>query len=256
MHYDYKKGAQRVDEILNSEIVIKNDSGTLPKDDAKFSFSNGYYVWITAIFVDIRDSSKLFSQAGLENAEETGKLIRAFTSEIIEILRLPNGDSDFLREIGIRGDCVYATFSTPLQSDILACADKTFYINTYLKMLNRKLVKLGKPEFKAGIGMASGQELVLKAGRDHTGINSKVWIGNAVNRASNLSSLGQSEITSKRLFYSECAFNNFIDLLKKENSKKNVDNWFTRYTDNNNNVSYYADVSMTDFNSWIENEMN
>lgn len=256
MDYDYKKSAQRVDEILNSEIDIKNDSETLPKDDSKFSFSNGYYVWITAIFVDIRDSSQLFSKAGLENAEETGKLIRAFTSEIIEILRLPNGDSDFLREIGIRGDCVYATFSTPLKSDILACADKTFYINNYLKMLNKKLVKLGKPEFKAGIGMASGQELVLKAGRDHTGINSKVWIGNAVNRASNLSSLGQSGVTSDRLFYSECAFSNFIDLLKNENSKKNVDNWFTRYTDSNNNVSYYANVIITDFDSWIENEMN
>ncbi|WP_273708582.1 adenylate/guanylate cyclase domain-containing protein [Leuconostoc mesenteroides] len=256
MHYDYKKGAQRVDEILNSEIVIKNDSETLPKDDSKFSFSNGYYVWITAIFVDIRDSSQLFSQAGLENAEETGKLIRAFTSEIIEILRLPNGDSDFLREIGIRGDCVYATFSTPLKSDILACADKTFYINTYLNMLNKKLVKLGKPEFKAGIGMASGQELVLKAGRDHTGINSKVWIGNAVNRASNLSSLGQSEITSQRLFYSECAFHNFIAGLKQRNSDKDVDSWFTKYTDDSGNVSQHAGIIKTDFDSWIENEMN
>lgn len=53
-----------------------------------------------AIFVDVRDSSKLFSKKGLENKKETAKLIRAFTSEIIEILR----DSENLKEIGIRGD--------------------------------------------------------------------------------------------------------------------------------------------------------
>ena len=47
MPYDYKAGAERVKEILNNEIEI-SDSKKIPKDDSKFTFSNGYYVWVTA----------------------------------------------------------------------------------------------------------------------------------------------------------------------------------------------------------------
>lgn len=128
MTYDYKKGKERVEEILDNEISIIE--GKIPSDegDKKFTFTNGYYSWVTAIFVDVRDSSKLFSKKGLENKKKTAKLIRAFTSEIIEILR----DAENLKEIGIRGDCVYAIYNTPNKKDELECALKTFYINTYL----------------------------------------------------------------------------------------------------------------------------
>lgn len=57
-------------------------------------------------FVDIRESSKLFTD---KDKEKVAKIIRSFTSEIIEILR----EDDNLREIGIRGDCVYAIYTTP-----------------------------------------------------------------------------------------------------------------------------------------------
>ena len=52
MDYDYRKGKERVDEILNNAITITKDNG-IPKDD-KFTFKNGYYDWVTAIFIDIR----------------------------------------------------------------------------------------------------------------------------------------------------------------------------------------------------------
>lgn len=99
MTYDYKKGKERVEEILDNEITITESK--IPIDE-KFTFTNGYYSWVTAIFVDVRDSSKLFSKKGLENKKKTAKLIRAFTSEIIEILR----ETENFKEIGIRGDCV------------------------------------------------------------------------------------------------------------------------------------------------------
>lgn len=194
MSYNYKEGKKRVEEILKNEIDIP-DSTKIPKDESVFTFDNGYYNWVTAVFVDIRDSSALFSKKGLNNKRETAKMVRSFTSEIIEILR----DSDNLREIGIRGDCVYAIYTTPTKDTILDCADKTFYINTYLNMLNAMLSLRGKQQFKAGIGMSTSQELVIKAGRSRTGINSKVWIGDAVTKASNLSGLGE-KITTDRLF--------------------------------------------------------
>lgn len=140
----YKKGKERVKEILDNEISITESK--IPSDE-KFTFTNGYYSWVTAIFVDVRDSSKLFSKKGLENKKETAKLIRAFTSEIIEILR----DAENLKEIGIRGDCVYAIYNTPKKDDELDCTNKTFCVNTYLKMLNKMLQKRGEDKFKAGI---------------------------------------------------------------------------------------------------------
>jgi hypothetical protein len=251
MGYDYKEGKKRVEEILNNSISIE-DSKKIPKDDKLFTFDNGYYNWVTAIFVDIRDSSDLFSKKGLRDKKETAKIVRAFTSEIIEILR----DDDNLREIGIRGDCVYAIYTTLSKGDEINCADKTFYINTYIKMLNKMLVAEGKYAFKAGIGMATSQELVIKAGRQYTGINSKVWIGNAVSRASNLSSLGQSSLTSDRLFYSQSSYDNFIIQLKNRNAGKNVDSWFAKYEDEEGNVSYHADIIKEDYNNWINSGMD
>ena len=253
MGYDYKEGKKRVEEILNNSISIE-DSKKIPKDDKLFTFDNGYYNWVTAIFVDIRDSSDLFSKKGLNDKKETAKLVRAFTSEIIEILR----DDDNLREIGIRGDCVYAIYAiytTPSKGDEINCANKTFYINTYIRMLNKMLVDEGKDAFKAGIGMATSQELVIKAGRQRTGINSKVWIGNAVSRASKLSSLGQSSLTSDRLFYSQSSYDNFITQLKERNTGKDVQSWFTRHEDEEGNVLYHADIIKEDYNNWINSGM-
>ncbi|EJC3743491.1 hypothetical protein MYY10_002499 [Enterococcus faecium] len=251
MAYDYKQGKKRIEEILNDSINIV-DSEKIPQDDSAFTFNNGYYNWITGIFVDIRDSSHLFSKKGLSDKKKTAKLVRAFTSEIIEILR----DDKNLREIGIRGDCVYAIYTTKDKDDELVCADKTFYINTYLNMLNKLLKEQGEETFKAGIGMATDRELVIKAGRSRTGINSKVWIGNAVTRASNLSSLGESSITSNRIFYSKLSYDNFIDGLKKRNSGKNVDSWFTKYVDDDGEVSYHASIVKSEYNEWIDSGMD
>ena len=131
-YYEYKKGKDRIVAILDNKLeVVEKDE--LPSDDS-FTFNNGYYSWVSSVFVDIRSSSELFAD---EDKEKVAKLIRSFTSEIIEILR----KDDNLREIGIRGDCVYAVYTTPKKDDVYEIADKTFYVNTYMNM------KLGKEYF-------------------------------------------------------------------------------------------------------------
>ena len=92
--YDYKAGKQRLEEILDNDMeVVEQDK--LPNDD-DFTFTNGYYSWVSAIFVDMRDSTELCAD---EDKEKLAKVFRSFSSEIIEILR----DDDNLREIGMRG---------------------------------------------------------------------------------------------------------------------------------------------------------
>lgn len=234
--YDYKLGKDRVENILDNMMIIE-DKEKVPSDD-NFTFENGYRSYVTAIFVDIRDSTTLFTK----KTENTAKLIRSFTSEIIEILR----DDDNLRSIGIRGDCVFAIYTTPYQIDIYECADKTFYINTFIKMLNKLLEERGYSKLKAGIGMATDKELVIKAGRKGVSINDKVWIGEAVTVASKLSSYGDKN-GKNRIFYSEISYNNFIDELEKRNSR--AKEWFQyEYLIG----AYSANIIKTDFNNWID----
>ena len=242
-YYDYKNGKSRVEEILDNDLKII-ESNSLPNDD-KLTYDNGYYSWVTAVFVDIRKSTELFTE---ENKEMVSKIIRSFTSEIIEILK----QGDNLREIGIRGDCVYAIYTTPSKEAVYEISEKTFFVNTYIKMLNELLRKRGFPEIKVGIGMATAQELVVKAGRKGTGINNKVWIGNAVTRASNLSALGNKN-GNKSLVFSASSYNNFINELQDRVPKENVKSWFEYKIDNGG--YYTAGIVVKDFNDWINNGM-
>ena len=43
--YDYKKGKERIENILDNELKVI-EQNELPKDNA-FTFSNGYYSWVT-----------------------------------------------------------------------------------------------------------------------------------------------------------------------------------------------------------------
>ena len=213
-----------------------------PNDDS-FTFSNGYYCWVTAIFVDIRNSSALF---GDEDKEKVAKVIKSFTSETIEILR----NNDNLREIGIRGDCVYAIYTSPMKRDEYELAEKTFYINTFMKMLNELLLGRNLPEIKIGIGMSTSKELVIKADRKDVGINSKVWIGKAVARASKFSSFGNKNGIAP-LIFSKSSYDQFISFLEEKNRKSKPKEWFNKHYDEQLGTYYSANIIKTEFNSWI-----
>ena len=245
VEYDYKSGKKRIEEILDNTLEVI-EQNKIPKND-KFTFTNAYYGWVTGIFIDIRDSSTLFSK---EDKEEISKMIRSFTSEIIEILR----DDDKLREIGIRGDCVYAIFTTPTKDDIYEVVDKSIYINTFFKMLNNLLDDRGFDSIRAGIGISTDKELVVKAGRKDVGINNNVWIGDAVTKASNLSSLGEKD-GYRRIVMSNITYMNMIDKMKENNPNENVSSWFTEYYKSEFGTFYDAGVIKVAFDEWIDNGM-
>ncbi|HIH0523875.1 TPA: hypothetical protein ACYHQ4_001295 [Staphylococcus aureus] len=79
--YDYKARKKKVEEILENTNFI-HEVERFPNND-DFTYVNGYKAWLSAIFVDLRNSTKLFT----ENREvDVAKVIRGFTSEVIEIL--------------------------------------------------------------------------------------------------------------------------------------------------------------------------
>lgn len=234
--YDYRAGKKRVAEILDNIPKIE-DSPKIPGDGG-FTFENAHYGWVTAIFVDIRNSTGLFAS---ENKEEVSKIVRSFTSEIIEILR----GSDNERSIGIRGDSVFAIYTTSSQQDINDCVTRAVYVNTFLKMLNKLLDKKSYGNIQAGIGISTDKELVIKAGRINTGINDKIWIGKAVTGASNLSSLGNKRWVDS-IVISPVTYTNLKDV------NLNTASIFKCAQD----YSYYhGNVVDTAFNKWIDEGM-
>lgn len=242
--YDYKSRKKKVEEILENTNFI-NEVKRFPNND-DFTYENGYKAWLSAIFIDLRNSTKLFT----ENSEiDVAKVIRGFTSEVIEILQKDTQDNE-LKEIGIRGDCVFAVYSTPFKNELFDVFQRAVYINTYLKMLNKLLDKRNLPNIKAGIGLAADENLAVKAGRKSSGINDLVWIGKAVTTASNLADLGNKEgicpIVMSGIFYS-----NYIDVEKNENSK----NWWTKNSDVHNGTYYHGNVVKIEFNEGIESGM-
>ena len=243
--YDYKAGKQRLEEILDNDMeIVEQDK--LPNDD-DFTFTNGYYSWVSAIFVDMRDSTELCAD---EDKEKLAKVFRSFSSEIIEILR----DDDNLREIGIRGDCVYAVYTNPKQADVFETANKCFYVNTFMKMLNQLFREHDLPEIKVGIGMSTAQELVVKAGRKGVGINSKIWIGKAVSRSCHYADYGNKD-GNPAIVMGTCSYNNMIDKLEKNNPGKKPKEWFTYHKDEGEGDYYTANIIKTGFDNWISSGM-
>ena len=126
LSYDYKERKTKVEEILDNTDKV-NEVDKFPRDE-DFTYTNGYKAWTGAVFVDLRDSTTLFTKS---DEVDISKVIRGFTSEIIEILR-KDMDANELKEIGIRGDCVFAVYSTPKQKDLWELNYRACCINTYL----------------------------------------------------------------------------------------------------------------------------
>lgn len=243
--YDYKKSKETIEAILKSPTKIIKKS-TIPSSDSEFTYENGIKTWVGSLFVDIVDSSKLFNSAN----EDTARIIRSFCSEIIAILK---DDSNY-REIGIRGDCVYCIYSASYQKDLVEIFRHAYRINTFISMLNKLLKKNGYQTIQAGIGLGCGEDLIVKAGQNGSGINDKIWIGKAVVDAAHLSGVsnrnGISPIAMSPLFY-----DNIIDLLTEENSEYKA--WIKSHTIGYyGNIDYYhCSIIETYFDKWIEEEL-
>lgn len=241
MIYDYETGKKRIEDILDNDLeVIEQEK--LPKDE-NFTFDNAYYSWVSAIFVDIRNSTDLFNN---EDKEDVSKIIRAFTSEVIEILR----NDEYIREIGIRGDCVYAIYTSPKKIDTYNTFRKAVFVNDLIDMLNNLYVSKGYSEIRVGIAMSTAQELVVKAGRKGVDINNKVWIGSAVSKASKFSSMANKN-GFNRMIISDCTYINIIDKYKELYGDKAAD-WFKKHNDSD--LGYFYDCSIINkaFDKWIK----
>ena len=167
--FDYDSSIKNVRNILSSTTdVVKYKR--IPKNKAEFTYDNGVITGVSALFVDMRKSTEYFKN---HSCVTVSKVMRAYFSEIVSILR----SDDNLRDIGIRGDCVYGIFTTPYKSDVADVLKDAIIINTFQEIFQNELKRNNFPCFEISIGLGCAGYLVVKVGQKGTGVCDCIWIG-------------------------------------------------------------------------------
>src|SRR5437763_181239 len=120
--YKYLDSFARIDEILGEKDNVYEELSSIPLRD-KLTFTNGFYVQCSALFVDIRGSSQLPEK---HTRPKLAKLYRAYISEIVSII---NGNEN-CAEVNIVGDSVWGVFNTPYKRQIDSVFATAFSISS------------------------------------------------------------------------------------------------------------------------------
>lgn len=232
IEYDYLKSFERIDTIIAASDNSFEELKEIPSRD-KLTFTNGFYVYCSALFVDIRDSSQLPEK---HTRPKLAKLYRVYLSEIVAVM---NGN-DVCAEVNIVGDCVTGIFKTPYKSDIESVFSTAAKIASLVDVLNCKFKRSDIEQITVGIGMSYGRALMIKAGYKGSGINDIVWMGDVVNEASKLASYGNKTRLDREMMVSTVFYNNLSEHnqgLLKWNSQRDC---------------YHGYVINTRMNKWHE----
>lgn len=229
-----KIGINPLIEIISIERTYTEEGWSNPKkileqllkdleeiENGKFS----YKTLVDKIIEIIMEDEKFFSKISKETSSK----------EIIEDIKNEIESLDSIVE-NIEEDC-------------------EFFLNMIIKKFFLTIEEKSYPIIKVGIGMSTAQELVVKAGRKNVSINSKVWIGDAVTKASNLSSLGNKDGVLPIVF-SELSYINFIEKLVENTSNDDPKSWFKKYSTNEYGIYYSVNIIKNGFYNWIKNGMN
>lgn len=229
--YKLEDSVTRVDEILSATDASYEELDYIPVRDL-LTFTNGFYVYCSAVFVDMRKSSEL---TDFHKNRVLAKLYRAYISEVAAVM---NGNSK-CAEINVVGDCVSGIFDTPKKTDIDIVFSAAYSISSLIQILNYKLKKNNIREIKVGIGAAYGRALMVKAGYKGSGINEVIWMGDAVNEASKLASFGNREYYDKEIMVSNVFQNNLSEENKKLLEPNTVRNCYHGNVGNTQMIDWY-----------------
>ncbi|TQO99637.1 adenylate/guanylate cyclase domain-containing protein [Vibrio cholerae] len=228
--YNHIDSFERIDEILDESDKSFDEVDEIPSRD-KLTFKNGFYVYCSALFVDIRGSSQL------PNKHKRPTLAKLYRSYISEVVAIVNGNPN-CKEIRVDGDCVSAIYDTPSKLDINRVFQDAYSINSLIKTLNYKLTKRSITQINVGIGIDYGRALMIKSGYKGSSLNEIVWMGDVVNNASNLCNNANKGLGNLGIFVSNVFHNN----LNEHNQNLLSKNW--------THDCYHGDVINTAMNNW------
>lgn len=232
--YKVEDSASRMDDILDASDNDYEDNGSSIPSREKLTYNNGYYVNVTAVFIDIVNSSKLTDG---HKRPTLAKMYRAFLSECVAIMN----SWKMCKEININGDCVWGVFETPLKSDVDNIISVAAQLNSMINILNYKLKKKQYDIINVGIGIDYGRALMVKAGYSGSGINEIVWMGDVVNTACHLANKA-GRIFRKTIIVTENIYCNLNDD-NKDLLSSYIDGQVVRYE---------GDIVRTDMEDWYK----
>ena len=184
LNYSFDDSLSRIDEILDADNNQYEEKKSIPAR-SELTYTNGYYVNCSSLFVDICDSSKL---TDYQNRPVLAKIYRSFISELVSYLN----SFDCCKEVNINGDCVWGVFDTPQKKDIDIVFGVACGCRSLIDILNYKLEKKKYKTYEVGIGIDYGRALMIKAGHKGSTINDVIWMGDVVNSACHLAAKGNS----------------------------------------------------------------
>lgn len=205
--YGFEKSIERISEILDGSDASYQDHKGIPSRDS-LSFTNGYYVDVTVLFVDIRGSKELSEK---HTRPVLAKIYRAYVSEIVAVLK----GNTTVSEIYIEGDGVWAVFNTTTKIDVNSVFNTAAKVASLIDVLNVKLTKKGYSTIEVGIGLDDGESLYIKAGYKGSGINEVVWIGRVVGTCAALGGYGNKLWSDREMMVSEVVYGSLTDDNKK-----------------------------------------
>lgn len=182
--YDVAASEARIKEILESAETF-DEVNSIPTRNS-LTYSNGFYVNCTAVFIDIRGSSKLIET---HTRPVIGKIYRSYISECVAIMNA----NDDCKEVFITGDCVSGIFNSPYTSSIVKAFETAAKLSSLIELLNWHLNNKSYQPIMCGIGIAYGRALMIKAGANGSGVNDVVWVGDVVNEAAHLCHKGNRD---------------------------------------------------------------
>lgn len=201
--YNYLDSIDRITEILNSSDSGYTSAEGIPSRSS-LTFTNGFYVDVTVLFVDIRGSKAL---ATAHTRPVLAKIYRAYISEMVAVLK----SNATINEIYIEGDGVWAVFDTRTKPQVNSVFETAAMISSLVDIMNIKLKKKGYSSIDVGIGLDDGESLYIKAGYKGSGINEVVWIGKVVGSCANLCAHGNKTWSDKELKVSTTVYGNLTD---------------------------------------------
>ncbi|HHW6700624.1 TPA: adenylate/guanylate cyclase domain-containing protein [Staphylococcus aureus] len=249
INFDFEKSLKRIDSILNEENEYK-ESNNIPSVE-NLTYKNGEYVKCASLFIDLRGSTDLIENQG-KKSRSLARIYRAYISEIIAIAN----SFKTCKEINIVGDCVSAMFAgnnEEAESPVIEALQAASMSNAMMKVLNVKYQKKwdNLDEIKAGIGVALGRALVIKAGFSGSGIEELVYMGDVVNRASKMCGLAYKEYDSPICVTQE-AYENAGKFIANKDRGKTFQDYLNKKTHDNHGNVYVGNFFRLNINDWAK----
>lgn len=220
---------------LFAETFIQSDAKEVPTiDDSRLTHgTTGLEGEFTFLYVDIRRSSNLSSS---HKRQTIAKIYKAFHHCMVEAIKNGKGkvrsfDGDrvmgvFAGDRKVNNAVETAMLMVGCKRDILTPQIKSFYKNE---------------SFDIGIGIATGETLVVKAGQGYDKNNRElVWIGDAPNLGAKLS---DSAKHPRNIYICETSFNRLFELNRWHTDEIGVkhDMWRKNIISfGGNNISVYS----------------